>query len=720
MKQKFYLLLLSVGIFFFAGYPAQAATFTVARDGSGDYNCDGSADQVQINQALQAAAKSPGSVVHLKPGRYVASDTIAIGNSTTLEGEPGTVVTFAESFWPYGSSNDALIENNGSSSSKGKNTIVLRGFEIDGDFNNDNRGDSGKTYGKGRRNFINIMYNNLEIYDMYWRNSPGDGVKVRHSDNVNIHNVKIDTLGHDGIVLVDCHNGQVWNNSIKTRVNAGIRLFGSGFIQIHDNFIYAAKDFESPGGPGLELQRGVQGGDLHDLEVYNNLIYNTCQAGIQLIGFDSPSYTRNQVGNIHIHHNIIAKCGWHGSYDWMAGIVTGGIYNVVIENNTLDGNHGGGIVYLETQGLQSNGTSGKYDIYVRNNIVTNTVKRAGNKSGSIGAGDYTQSGQGIINYNTAEATMTLENNLVYGNVGGDYKNVSSSSDVHEDPLYADAAKGDYHLKSIAGRWDPVSGSWVSDSVSSPGIDAGLASSDYSNEPEDNGDRINVGRYGNTTQASLSGKLRQSVMPAAPAEDSFQSIGGTPVSGSEPYSGPSNSDAADEAYDKSHEIPKYYDPGRAVLAAYYYQPWNPAALPAEIALEALYPGLGESAPTAVDACTDVAESAGLIPCGRHTNDPATSWNECDECDFCSVPLALQLTLDFLIKAVGVFTLLAIILGQLLAMMAVGSANMMAGIKSVLGKALVGFGYVLAAWVIVNTLLALIGYTDPLDGQWYTMC
>ncbi|MDM7919379.1 MAG: hypothetical protein QUS12_09460, partial [Methanosarcina sp.] len=34
-------------------------------------------------------------------------------------------------------------------------------------------------------------------------------------------------------------------------------------------------------------------------------------------------------------------------------------------------------------------------------------------------------------------------------------------------------------------------------------------SDYSNEPEDNGDRINIGRYGNTEYASISGTAPES-------------------------------------------------------------------------------------------------------------------------------------------------------------------------------------------------------------------
>ena len=39
---------------------------TVAGDGSGDYNVDGKADDVEINQALEFAANNPGTTVHLK------------------------------------------------------------------------------------------------------------------------------------------------------------------------------------------------------------------------------------------------------------------------------------------------------------------------------------------------------------------------------------------------------------------------------------------------------------------------------------------------------------------------------------------------------------------------------------------------------------------------------------------------------------------------------
>jgi hypothetical protein len=63
-------------------------------------------------------------------------------------------------------------------------------------------------------------------------------------------------------------------------------------------------------------------------------------------------------------------------------------------------------------------------------------------------------------------------------------------------------EGDYHLMSMKGRWDPVFMSWIKDKSMSPCVDAGDPASPYANEPEPNGERINMGAYGGTTQASL--------------------------------------------------------------------------------------------------------------------------------------------------------------------------------------------------------------------------
>ena len=63
--------------------------------------------------------------------------------------------------------------------------------------------------------------------------------------------------------------------------------------------------------------------------------------------------------------------------------------------------------------------------------------------------------------------------------------------------------GDYHLKSQAGRWDPIIASWVYDDVTSPCIDAGDPNSPVGDEPLPNGGIVNLGAYGGTAEASKS-------------------------------------------------------------------------------------------------------------------------------------------------------------------------------------------------------------------------
>jgi hypothetical protein len=63
--------------------------------------------------------------------------------------------------------------------------------------------------------------------------------------------------------------------------------------------------------------------------------------------------------------------------------------------------------------------------------------------------------------------------------------------------------GDYHLRSQAGRWDPVTRGWVLDEASSLCIDAGDPSDPAGDEPLPNGGIVNLGAYGGTTQAGKS-------------------------------------------------------------------------------------------------------------------------------------------------------------------------------------------------------------------------
>ena len=63
--------------------------------------------------------------------------------------------------------------------------------------------------------------------------------------------------------------------------------------------------------------------------------------------------------------------------------------------------------------------------------------------------------------------------------------------------------GDYHLKSLAGRYDPNTQTWVIDDDTSPCIDAGDPMSPIGPEPFPNGGVVNMGAFGGTAGASKS-------------------------------------------------------------------------------------------------------------------------------------------------------------------------------------------------------------------------
>jgi len=125
-------------------------------------------------------------------------------------------------------------------------------------------------------------------------------------------------------------------------------------------------------------------------------------------------------------------------------------------------------------------------------------------------------GNEISNYDGSVITIT------YSNIQGGWE---GKGNINEDPLFASPGywadaddpnvlvqpndlntiliEGDYHLKSQAGRWNPVSQSWVQDDVTSPCIDAGDPNSPIGHEPFPNGGIINMGAYGGSSQASKS-------------------------------------------------------------------------------------------------------------------------------------------------------------------------------------------------------------------------
>ncbi len=81
---------------------------------------------------------------------------------------------------------------------------------------------------------------------------------------------------------------------------------------------------------------------------------------------------------------------------------------------------------------------------------------------------------------------------------------AGSQSSHPQWFNPSAGVEDFHPRSTAGRFNPLTQAFVNDGTDSPTIDAGDPTSDYSLEPAPNGGRLNQGSYGNTAEASRTG------------------------------------------------------------------------------------------------------------------------------------------------------------------------------------------------------------------------
>ncbi|AKB84301.1 right-handed parallel beta-helix repeat-containing protein [Methanococcoides methylutens] len=468
-----FILILAISIFSLDS--STSSTVYVATDGSGDYNCDGINDEVEINSALSFVASNDDfTTVHLNGSNtFWISGTIFIGSNTILEGDSDAVIKLVNNAeWDAGI---GLIEPLGGVA----DDITIQGFEIDGN--------SGNQAVPSGALFYTILLlddcTNVIVRNMYLHDSNNDGIRVHYDSysegtgNIIVYNNTISKCAHDGVYLWRVSNANVYGNTIIPRTNSGIRAVASNHISIYNNTIDPQL---ATGGAGIQIQKNDFVVSMNDIEIYNNNIHNSNLAGIWLNGYNT--YDKGDA-NVYIHHNIITGSGQcNGLKSNGAGILIHG-FNSIIENNVLDDNYQDGIS-INVWDVPPSDTG--FTIIVHNNIVTNTVPTP----------DFPlTSGYGINNYETATHTIISNYNNVYNNALGNYKNTGSTTDIHVDPLFADSSALDYHLKSTGGRWSDDG--WIFDTVSSPLLDAGHPESDYSSEPASNGNRINIGRYGNT-------------------------------------------------------------------------------------------------------------------------------------------------------------------------------------------------------------------------------
>ena len=425
-------LLVTLVFFAFMSLNAQIAPIIyVAGDGTGDYNCDGTSDQIEINQALDYVALNTGfTTVYLKgPHTYYIDEPVFISSNTIFTGDATAKIELIQNV-NWHTQNKPMIAQKGRTTQWNAwgdygddiSNVEIYGFEISGGLI------QVEPTGQDYIPIIHFCYpHNVSIHDMHIHDSKWDIVRFTSSGGISgdmqqdcnhsqVYNNLIEYSGHEGVCFVGLKNFEVYNNTIySTRTNCGVRCKDDDVFDVHDNIIGNAIAKYSSGYAGIFVEN--QHAPLAEhAEIYNNVIYGK-NGGIHL-GSDaqagSTPYPFGTRKNVYIHHNKIYKTkdDIEDGFVMEGGISIAGYNNTIIEHNIIDGCTTDGIIFKPDL---ADGIG--YQTIVRNNILMNVADTAlNNRAASI-------------------HSFVSDNNLFFNN-GADYANASSTTDSNNDPLFA--------------------------------------------------------------------------------------------------------------------------------------------------------------------------------------------------------------------------------------------------------------------------------------------
>lgn len=342
----------------------QPKTFITVGTSNADYITDGTADDVQIQAAIDAVSAAGGGIVFIKAGTYNTTSTIHDKSNISLVGEgsqktiikgaattytmlntvrSGTTSTLFNNIslkdMTFVSQSDAIIEINNT------NNFHASGLEIY------------YTVTTPVSECFNLQYcQNVNIVDNYLHNITGNGIQVNAVTNFNIANNIIDAIVATDTDGIDIDTdfmltktfvssfGTVTGNVIKNSVN-GIR------VENGHNFAITGNTIDTCTGSGIYLNTS-DSLTLKYVNVTGNTISRCVAEGIAVIG-----NAANDMSGISLLQNNINNCGTSG------GGVTAGITinaeNIKISGNNIvncgknDASGGGVVLYKKSNALVS-------------------------------------------------------------------------------------------------------------------------------------------------------------------------------------------------------------------------------------------------------------------------------------------------------------------------------------------------------------------------------
>jgi hypothetical protein len=383
----------------------------VAGDGTGDYNCDGSADQGEINKALAWAASNPGNKIHLVgPFTYDLTDQLLIGSSTVFSGDPTAKLRLNNNcLWPAMKPVIGQLEGRGAAT----HDVEICGFEIDLNQSHLYKPGTDTIHGHAYYNTFYIKgsatnpASSISVHDVHWHDGLGDGPRLEYCKDISIYNCDFRDLMHSSIYLIDSETIELKNNYIEAITNAGIRFDNCRKAVAYNNTI---KDFigttyaPKAGAHGFQIGNQPANYGRTNVTQYLELYNNNISVGACGILLEDPATTNLISQSVYIHNNNISNCGKTNWADYFCGIASLAWGNgIIIENNTLDNNYRAGILIA---GSSSSGAKAT----VRSNNIVNT-----------------ESGYGIWNKVPSKFYVIAESNYLTNNSAGNYSSVSQAS-----------------------------------------------------------------------------------------------------------------------------------------------------------------------------------------------------------------------------------------------------------------------------------------------------
>jgi len=351
--------------------------------GNGDTAAAGDGDQIQINDALIAAA---GKQVVLLAGTYTADATILVPNNTTLAGVGvSTLIQLADI-----DVSDNLIENTDQVTGTG---VVIRDLNLDG------------------QKALNTVGTQTGIRLVYM----GSGIGTTAVRGALVENVNVVSFSGTGIYLTYSNSNVIRGNTVKS-TNAGIVLSAASYNTISDNSVHDSNangihlqsssnnnnvtdnQVHAPVGNGINVQstsnyNAVTGNQITSATAYG--IYSTTvgnaisgnsisASGIGIIlftGSSDNSVTGNSVKNstddgIYVYNSVRNTVSGNTILNTTDDgiVIDSESHNNTVNSNTIDTTSGAGIVVIGIAG----------DEPTNNTVTGNSIINTGSSNWNYG------------------------------------------------------------------------------------------------------------------------------------------------------------------------------------------------------------------------------------------------------------------------------------------------------------------------------------------------